>query len=93
MAAWPRLEAVEVEGSGQSQIVYLEGEQTGLAEKLADRDEERKGEKDGFHVWGFSNQMESDNILPKCGILEEEQILKKENREFHFLCIKLKILY
>lgn len=68
-------------------------EQTGLAEKLADRDEEKKGIKRGLRVRDFSNWRANGNILPSQRRLEEEQILKKKkNPEFHFLCTKLKML-
>lgn len=60
-AAWPRLEAVEMGRSAWSQIMYLEVEQTGLAEKLAGMGEEKEI-KDVSHVWDFWNWIESDAI-------------------------------
>lgn len=62
MSAWTRLEAVEMERSRWGQIIYLEIEQRGLAEKLVERHKEKKGIKDGFHVWNFSNWIESNTV-------------------------------
>lgn len=49
MTAWPRGLAVETERIGWPQVIYI-WKQTGLPEKSAERDEEKKGIKDSFHV-------------------------------------------
>ena len=76
----------QVEGSGgeKTDSNYIFGSRTnGTCWKLADKDEEKKGIKDGFHVWDFCNW--SGNILPRLGRKGEEQILKKKIRNFTFM--------